>query len=313
MSSHRAFVAILTLCLAAPGSALAQAGLANPADANRVSFTLSFRATGKQGTSKVVVTALMPKSIEGRQKIVKIKYAPKPESEFEENGNKYARFVLNNPVGLQVITAEVEAELYRYDLTMAGKRRHELESKERLAPWLKAEKFIEVDAKEIKQAARSISGADDIDTLRNIMAFVHQKVRYSGFDETDHGALWALQNGKGDCTEFSDLFVALCRAKNIPARVWEGYTVDEVKNGDTPKHVRAEVYTRRYGWVPFDPLHVARRNALFESLKPIYVYLGNQRNDATIQNYHFAAYHYFGQPITFETGIAVTARRETRR
>jgi transglutaminase-like putative cysteine protease len=313
MLSHRTFALILTLCLSVPSSAFAQAVTADPADACRVSFTLSFRVTGKPGTDKAVVTALMPRTIEGRQKIVRIKYTPKPESEFEESGSKYARFVLNSPVGPQVITAEVEAELYRFDLSTAGKRRHEPESRERLSQWLKSEKFIESDGKEIKQAARSIAGADEIDTIRNIMSFVHQKVRYSGFDDADRGALWALQNGKGDCTEFSDLFVAVCRAKNIPARVWEGYTINEVKDGDTPKHIRAEVYTRKYGWVPFDPLHVARKDATFESLKPIYVYFSNRRNDATLQNYHYATYRYFGKPIDFETGITVTSRRETRR
>jgi transglutaminase-like putative cysteine protease len=313
MRLHRAFVVILTLCLAAPSSVLAQARIAKPADANRVSFTLSFRVTAKKGTDKVTVTALVPKNIENRQKIVKIKYSQKPESEFEENGNKYARFVLNNPVGVQVIKAEVEAELYRNDLSTAGKRRHVSESEEKLAAWLKSEKYIESDDKQIKQAAKLISGADEVDTLRNIMAFVNQKVRYSGFDEADHGAVWALQQGKGDCTEFCDLFVALCRAKNIPARVCEGYTVNEVEKADTPKHGIAEAYTRKYGWVPFDPLHVFRKNAGFDALKPVFVYLGNQRNDTVLENYHFSAYRYFGTAVEYDNSFAVTALRELKK
>jgi transglutaminase-like putative cysteine protease len=313
MRAHRVSVALVTFCLIFPNLLRGQTTSARQAESNRVSFTLQFRITGKPGTEKVVLTALMPKTLEGRQKILSTKYSLRPEKEFEENGNKYARFVVNNPVGLQVINAEVEAELYRYDLSIAPNRRHAAESKERLAPWLKAEKFIEVDAKEIKQAAKSITGADEFDTIRNIMLFVHQKVRYSGFDETDHGAMWAMQNGKGDCTEFTDLFVALCRAKNIPARVWDGYTIDEVKKGDTPKHVRAEVYTRRYGWVPFDPLHVARKSAAFDALKPIFIYFDNQRNDATIENFHFSSYRYFGKPIDYDSGILVTAVREMKR
>jgi transglutaminase-like putative cysteine protease len=301
-------------CLSIAASAAAGDRPLAPSAANRVSFTLRFRVTGKQGTEKAIVTALVPKTIDGRQKILQAKYTPNPESVFEENGNKYARFVLNNPTGVQVITLDVDAELYRYDLEVASKRRRgELESKERLAPWLATEKFIEKDAPEIKQAAKSIGGADEMDTLRNILAFVRQKVRYSGFDNDDHGALWALKNGKGDCTEFSDLFVALCRAKNIPARVWEGYLTDDVAEGDTAKHIRVEVYTRKYGWVPFDPLHVARGNAGFDSLKPVYVYLGCQRNDAILQNYHFAAYRYFGTAIDFETSFTVTAQRELKR
>jgi transglutaminase-like putative cysteine protease len=243
-----------------------------------------------------------------------VRYAPQPEREFEEKGNKYARFVLPQPVGLQVVTIDVDAELYRYDLNTAAKnRRGEPESSDRLKPWLVHEKFIEKDAPEIQAAAKIIGGNDELDTIRNIMAFVHQKVRFSGYDETDHGALWALKNGKGDCTEFSDLFVALCRAKNIPARVWEGYLTDDIPKGDTAKHIRAEAYTRKHGWVPFDALHVLRGNAKFESLKPVYVYLGNQRSDALLQNYHYAAYRYFGQPVTFDFGFTVTEQRELKR
>src|SRR5439155_10137778 len=35
--------------------------------------------------------------------------------------------------------------------------------------------------------------------------------------------LYALENGKGDCTEFSYLLAALARARGIPARVVAGF------------------------------------------------------------------------------------------
>ena len=52
------------------------------------------------------------------------------------------------------------------------------------------------------------------------------------------GALAALRDGTGDCEEYTSLFVAICRAADIPARsVWvpghcypEFYLLDE--NGD---------------------------------------------------------------------------------
>src|SRR5262245_37992460 len=314
MRSRLVCVAIVTVCLVLPISVRGQAPAGQTAETRRVSFTLSYRITGQPGTEKAVVTALVPKSIDGRQKILKVKYSQRPEREFEEKGNKYARFVLLEPAGVHTVTMDVDAALYRYDLTVASKRKKgEPENKERLKPWLAQEKFIEKDAPEIQQAAKSITGTDEIETLQNIMAFVNRKVRYSGFDDTDRGALWALKNGRGDCTEYSDLFAALCRAKNIPARVWEGFLTNEVQRGDTAKHIRVEAYTRKYGWVPFDPMHVARRTATFDSLKPVYVYLSSQRNDPQLQNYHYVAYRYFGKPITLDSSFAVTATEEAKR
>src|SRR5262245_58575990 len=123
MSLTRISVVFLALCLLAPAGARGENGAAGQPDGRRVSFTLQYRITGKQGTDKVVLTALVTKSIEGRQRILKMKYTPRPEAEFEEKGNKYARFVLSRPAGLQVVTIDVDAELYRFDLTVAARTR----------------------------------------------------------------------------------------------------------------------------------------------------------------------------------------------
>src|SRR5262249_4966385 len=159
----------------------AQAPSARLAETSRVSFTLQYRVTGKPGTDEVVLTALVPKTIENRQKILSTKYSLRPEKEFEENGNKYARFVLEKPAGMQVVSVKVEAELYRYDLTVAGREQRRMESKEKLKPWLVSEKFIEKDAPEILAAAKQIAVGDELDMVRAIMVFVHQRLRYSGF------------------------------------------------------------------------------------------------------------------------------------
>ena len=46
------------------------------------------------------------------------------------------------------------------------------------------------------------------------------------------GALSALKNMKGVCEEFTTLFVAMCRAVDIPSRAIEGYQVEDVVSGD---------------------------------------------------------------------------------
>lgn len=74
------------------------------------------------------------------------------------------------------------------------------------------------------------------------------------------GALWALENRTGDCSEHAFLFVALCRAINIPANFINGiYTGNinatswGVQNYTDIGHDWAEVYLPSQGWVWVDP------------------------------------------------------------
>jgi transglutaminase-like putative cysteine protease len=64
------------------------------------------------------------------------------------------------------------------------------------------------------------------------------------------GAKFALENGYGECGDYSALFTALCRAAGIPARTvigrWATSSSDDW-------HVWAEFYLPGYGWLPVDP------------------------------------------------------------
>jgi hypothetical protein len=84
-----------------------------------------------------------------------------------------------------------------------------------------------------------------------------QHLRYQR-QSVDHSALWALQNKVGDCTEFSNLFVALARAAGIPAKVVSGYAYLPLYNpaaatdADELGHAYVIFYLPSYGWVPAD-------------------------------------------------------------
>ncbi|MFH1821513.1 MAG: transglutaminase-like domain-containing protein [Methanobacteriota archaeon] len=75
----------------------------------------------------------------------------------------------------------------------------------------------------------------------------------------EHGALWALQSKRGDCTEFSNMMVALMRAAGIPAKVVSGYAFLSLYNpagassdADKLGHAYVIFYLPNYGWVPAD-------------------------------------------------------------
>ena len=88
--------------------------------------------------------------------------------------------------------------------------------------------------------------------VRKLHDFVIEKIYYLNDSE------WAtapgvLINGHGSCSEYSFLFIALCRAAGIPARYEAGgHLRDTIPYEDTVFHRWQQVYFPNYGWVPID-------------------------------------------------------------
>lgn len=95
----------------------------------------------------------------------------------------------------------------------------------------------------IAEAAASIRTGTDGDLISAIEGWVAEHVRPSNYDAVDRGALHALQERRGDCSEFSALVVALAGVKGLPARVIDGWTLDDGGNLDAAGfHSWAEVW-----------------------------------------------------------------------
>lgn len=63
-----------------------------------------------------------------------------------------------------------------------------------------------------------------------------------------------LKRGTGSCTEYTMVFIAMCRAKGIPARFSGGSFVSDPSKSlrDDSGHRWQEVYLPNWGWVPVD-------------------------------------------------------------
>ena len=91
-----------------------------------------------------------------------------------------------------------------------------------LRPYLDVSPLIESKHPEIQRlASELVAGqATDWENVRAIYDGMRARVRYK-FDPKLESAVTALKKGEGDCGELTSLFVALCRARKIPARtVW---------------------------------------------------------------------------------------------
>ena len=91
--------------------------------------------------------------------------------------------------------------------------------------WLMPEPLIESDHQQVTRLATQLKQDDELQTARAIYDWLLAEITYSGYDPIDRGALFALAERKGDCTEYAALAVALARANAIPARLVNGYVV----------------------------------------------------------------------------------------
>jgi len=101
---------------------------------------------------------------------------------------------------------------------------------------------------------------------------------YLNYDENlppqEKGALWAYNNEKGDCSEYTSLMVTLLRIQNIPARKVTGFLIsnnpalrpqvgdewdfsftrkDGIETTDILGHAWVEYYAPDIGWIACDP------------------------------------------------------------
>lgn len=274
--------------------------------AKRVSFVMTYQLKPIGRVAKVAFVTLVPKTRADLQEVVRLTYSRKPTRLFNVGDTCYAEWIVNNPAGPFELRVEGELKLFRYDLDRALKKRVPDESPAVLRQYLKEERYEEKSADAIRGAATDLGGRDEIETLRNIFKFVTRKLKYFAYNPKDLGAVAGLKAGGGDCTEYSDLFIALCRARGIPARVAEGFMFPFF---NVSKHSWAEAYVKGHGWVPFDPTLGDSNAATFDKLKPIYIYLSNVRNDKALSGYHFWAYRYWGPA---GTGVKVEDKLELK-
>jgi transglutaminase-like putative cysteine protease len=261
---------------------------------SKVEMNISYDFSVPGKTSKIRLIVALPKTMPNRQRIYDIRCSPEPTRLFTENGNDYAEFLFTDPEKQFKVQVNVKARLLRYDLSIARKKHKKNPPPDPNSHnFLKHEKYIEKDEPTIQKIAKGIRGSNKAALIKNIHDYVIKNMDYS-LNKGDLGALTAAEQKRGDCSEYADLFVAICRAKNIPARVTIGYTTEPSL---TPRHAWAEVYMRKYGWVPFDPTwaDVRFKSARqFHYLKSVYIYLTHIRHDPVLGGGYYSSCRYWG-------------------
>ncbi len=115
--------------------------------------------------------------------------------------------------------------------------------------YTKSEPFLE-QTPDIKQTSEKITEGiiNPVEKAHAIFNWIRDTMQYV-YPPPKRGAVAALHTLKGDCGQYSDLFIALARSAGIPARPQCGFIFLPDSNG---YHVWSEIYLPVYGWVPVD-------------------------------------------------------------
>ncbi len=118
--------------------------------------------------------------------------------------------------------------------------------------YTKAEPSLE-QTPDIIKAANIAAGDGDkiIKKAKNIFSWVRSKMEYV-YPPDKRGVLNAFETFKGDCGQYSALFVTLCRSVGIAARQQSGFAIADNSFG---YHVWSEIYLPGDGWIPVDATH----------------------------------------------------------
>ena len=186
----------------------------------RYSFTLQ-----NQGATALEQGSLMvyaPVRLTSTQRLEGLTASLPAQVETDPWGNQVLRVDLGllAPYASRVVTIDAQ-------LALADAAQPLRATAAELKIFTQPERYIESDDARIKAVAQTLKSASASETAQRSYAWVRQSLGRSEFTPEDRGALRAMHDKVGDCTEHAYLFAALLRANGVPARVMGGYLMAE--------------------------------------------------------------------------------------
>ncbi len=170
----------------------------------------------------------------------------------DEYGNHYAEFDFSGQPAGTTETVQIDYRVIvnelAYDLSIC--------TGQLLEEFIQPELHIESDNPQIVALAANLSRekATVCQQVRAFYDYIGSTLVY-----TYNGENWGAQATLGpmgaDCTEYTDLLVALSRARGIPARYFDGllYLDKSTASLAQMEHAWPDIYMPSIGWVAMDP------------------------------------------------------------
>lgn len=231
--SLTALLAIVVVNLALPTTASVGAQADN--GSRHVLFTSLAKVTVPPGTKRLNIWLPLPDQ-DGDQRVSQEKLlSPTPYSSHQLDGdkNQYFYITFNHPTE-STIELSAAADVTR----TAASARPECECtlSKSSKRWLKNDLLVVVDDEIRKQSEEIVQAAKATTALEKARAIYYYVVNNTTYDKSGdgwgHGDLKFVCSSKhGNCTDFHALFIALCRAQNIPARFHMGLALPSSAGG----------------------------------------------------------------------------------
>lgn len=213
----------------------------------------------------------------------------------DEYGNRYAEFDFSGQAAGETIAVTI---VYRVTVDEVNV---DLGSCTGALPaeFTQPELHIESDNPQITALASELAQGKTTacEKVRAFYDYVGNHLVYS-YNGRNWGAQAALGEMGADCTEYSDLLIALSRAAGIPARYVEGLTYfpDAANALARTEHAWVEVYLPGPGWTPLDPTlgrSSLSRETYFAHLPPDHLLVTRGRNPSTLRGGSYFTHLYW--------------------
>lgn len=183
-----------------------------------IRYQFRVQNTRPEVMKSVDVTVYAPSHIEGRQHVQSVTANYDFSSMSSGWGNDELHFVFDQiaPFGSKqiIVTAQISLPVSAAPVLLDEK-----------ALYLREEPYIELSDEAIRKQATSLATPLPESTIGGIYNWLIDHVVDDGLTMADKGASYALETGRGDCTEFMYLFSALARVNNIPTRNLGGFVL----------------------------------------------------------------------------------------
>jgi transglutaminase-like putative cysteine protease len=223
-------------------------------------YTNQVRNYGPGVVKDLDVYLAVPENLPNQELISEIEYSPQPTDFLTDKwGQKVAHYKFQNLEATKFVSVgmKVKTRLFNVRYFIFPDRVGALKD----IPKEIKDKFLADDAKYsvkdpfIQQSTKEAIG-DETNPYwiaRKIFNYVIDRIEYERVGGWNI-APTVLKRGTGSCSEYTFVYIAMCRAAGLPAR----YVGSVVIRGDDASddevfHRWVEIYLPNYGWIPVDP------------------------------------------------------------